>query len=352
MVIVFTGGGTAGHISLNIALIPHFLKKGYEVHYIGSKNGMEKELISNILDVTYHSISTGKLRRYFNLNNFIDPFRIIKGINESKNIMKRIKPDIVFSKGGFVSFPVVYAANKLKIKSILHESDITPGLANKLSLRYCDQIFTTFDSLKLKGKERYIGAIVREDIRLGNRNLGLKYSGLLGVKPILLVVGGSSGARSINDAVRLHLDKILDKFDIIHICGKNNIDNSIKKTGYVQFEYVKDELKDLFIVSDIVISRAGANAIFELLSIKKPMLIVPLPASQSRGDQILNAKYFEEKGYASVISDENLNTDEFIEKIISTYDNKSKFYKTMLESKEIGSLEEMVKIVDEEARKK
>ena len=347
--IVFIGGGTAGHISLNLALIPYFIKKGYEVHYIGSKNGMEKDLIKGMDNVYYHEISTGKLRRYFSLENFKDPFRIIKGIIQSKKLIKKIKPNIVFSKGGFVSFPVVVGAKMNGVPVVIHESDLSAGLANRLSFPFCKKIFLTFENNKFKDKGEYIGAIVRDGLNLGDKDKGKKFCGFLSDKPTLLVTGGSLGAKSINEAIWNNLDELLKKFNVIHICGKGSL-KDIKKEGYAQFEFVKDELKDLYAISDMAISRAGANFIFEFLSIKLPMLLIPLPLSQSRGDQIENAKYFKDRGYCEVLYDEDISKC-FLDKVFDTFEHISDIKKNMDNQKELGSIEDVVnKIIELEKK--
>lgn len=344
MKIIFTGGGTAGHISLNLALIPIFLNQGHEVHYIGSKTGMEKDLIKDFPNVTYHEISTGKLRRYFSKENFKDPFRVINGIIESNKIIKKIKPDIVFSKGGFVSFPVVVGAKINHIPTIIHESDLSAGLANKLSFPFCTKIFLTFKDEKNKfGKKgEYVGGIVRSELKNGNIEKGKKYCNINNSKPSILVMGGSSGANSINQAIWNNIDTLTEKFNIIHICGKGLINESIKKENYIQFEFVKKELADILALCDMVISRAGANSIFEFLSINLPMLLIPLPKSQSRGDQIENAKYFEKKGYCHVMMDEELDSNKFIDKIYETYSSIDKIKNNMKKQKELGNINEMV----------
>ena len=349
MKIIFTGGGTAGHISLNLALIPLFIEKGYEVHYIGSKNGMEKELIGELLNVKYHEIPTGKLRRYFSKENFKDFFNVFKGITEAKRIISDIKPNVVFSKGGFVSFPVVVGARINRVPVIIHESDLTAGLANKLSFPFCTKVFLTFKDEKNEfGKKgEYIGAIVRSELNLGSKQKAMKICGFTNSKPNILVMGGSSGANSINQAIWNNLDILLKDFNIIHICGKGGINNSVKRKNYVQFEFLKKELADIFALSDMAISRAGSNSIFEFLSIKLPMLLVPLTKNQSRGDQIENAKYFENKGYCKVIEDEKINSELFVEKIYQTYSNNVEIKGKMNQCEELGSIDELVsKIIE------
>lgn len=353
MKIIFTGGGTAGHISLNLALIPIFLNQGHEVHYIGSKIGMEKDLISDFSNVIYHEISTGKLRRYFSKENFKDPFRIIKGISESNKIIKNVKPDIIFSKGGFVSFPVVVGAKLNHVPTIIHESDLSAGLANRLSFPFCTKIFLTFQNEKNKFGEKgeYVGAIVRSELKNGNNKKGKRFCNINNSKSNILVMGGSLGANSINQAIWNNIDTLIRDFNIIHICGKGSINKSIKKENYVQFEFVKKELADIFAVSDMVISRAGANSIFEFLSVNLPMLLIPLPKSQSRGDQIENAKYFESKGYCHVMKDEELDSNIFIDKIYETYSSINEIKDKMRKQEELGNINEIVNRIINLSRK-
>lgn len=348
MTIVFTGGGTVGHVSVNLALIPYFISKGWDVHYIGNRNGLEYEMVKNIENLTFHSISTGKLRRYFDIKNFTDPFRTLKGIIQSRRIINEIKPNIVFSKGGFVSFPVVVAAKLQNVKVVLHESDLTPGLANKMALPFCDQILTTFKETEKyinANKLTYIGAIVRENILKGNKRRGLNICGFKNTKPILLIMGGSQGAQSINVAVRNNLQKLIHKFNVVHICGMGNVDNKYSIDGYKQYEFVKDELPDILSACDIVMSRAGSNAIFEFLQLKKPMLLIPLPKSKSRGDQIFNAEYFQSKGYCDIVYDEQLNSSKFVEKVFAVYDNLFEYQNNLNNQSEIGNINDIISII-------
>lgn len=349
MTIVFTGGGTVGHVSVNLALIPHFISSTWEVHYIGTKAGIERKMVEDISNISYHCISTGKFRRYFSFKNFTDPFRILKGIFQAIKILGKIKPDIIFSKGGFVSFPVVVAARLKKVKVILHESDLTPGLANKMSLPFCDAILTTFKDtekfIKNKDKLHFVGAIVRDELKSGDRDKGLRIFGIENDKPILLIMGGSSGAQSINLAVRNNLSKLLESFNIIHICGTSNVDNACVFDGYRQYEFVKEELRDILAASDMVVSRAGANAIFEFLQLRKPMLLIPLPSSQSRGDQYHNARYFKAKGYGEILYDDSLSSDEFVSKILEIYKDRNKYVENMEKQTEIGSTDDIISII-------
>ena len=329
--IVLTGGGTAGHVTPNIALLPHLKDAGFEISYIGSYDGIEKRLISDF-EVPYYGISTGKLRRYFDIKNFTDPFRVLKGFAEAKSTLKKIAPDVVFSKGGFVSVPVVRAAASLGIPCIIHESDMTPGLANKLCIpvasKVCCNFPETFELLP-KGKAVLTGSPIREELAMGSKEAGLNMCDFHNRKPVIMVIGGSLGAASVNMCVR----KALPKYQIVHICGKEKVDNLLLNTpGYKQFEYVKEELKDLFAMADIVISRAGANAICELLALKKPNLLIPLSAKASRGDQILNANSFKNQGFSMILDEDDMSEDTLIKAVDELFANRDIYRKAMEES--------------------
>lgn len=328
--IILTGGGTAGHVTPNLALLPKLRAEGYEIHYIGTANGIEKTLVGDLEGVTYHAISAGKLRRYFSLKNLTDPFRVIGGIFQARRIIRGIKPDVVFSKGGFVSVPVVIAAKGIA-PIVAHESDYTPGLANRITAKFADRICMTFeDTLKYVGKKGvHTGTPIRPELYGGSRRRGLDFTGFSGEKPILLAMGGSQGAQAINEALRAALPRLTRTFDIIHLCGKGKRDDSIKEPGYVQYEYISEELPDLFAAADIILSRAGANAIFEFLALAKPALLIPLPLSASRGDQILNAGYFARKGYAMTLDQSDLTPDTLFECIHDLYDRRLSFISAM-----------------------
>lgn len=316
--ILFTGGGTAGHVIVNLALIPYFHEQGWKIHYIGSKDGIERGLIADLPHVTYHAISTGKLRRYMSIENIKDPFKVIKGIADAWRIIGETKPNIIFSKGGFVSVPVVIAAKMRRVPTIIHESDLTPGLANKLAVPFVKKVFTTFpETVKhIKGdKGIHVGAVVRESLFQGTEQAGYELTGLSTNKQTMLIMGGSIGSQKINEVIRKHLPTLLKKYQIIHICGKGNVDTSIEEPGYVQYEYVHDELNDIFAITDFVISRAGSNAIFEFLALNIPMLLIPLSLNASRGDQIDNAKSFEEQGFARVLLEEDVTDESLLQSI-------------------------------------
>ena len=349
-VIVLTGGGTAGHVSVNEALIPVFIDKGYEIHYIGSHDGIENELIKNgHHEVVYHSIQSGKLRRYFSMKNFSDPFRVGAGVLQAYSILRKVKPEIIFSKGGFVSVPVVLAAKLAKIPVVVHESDVTPGLANKLALPFAKHIFTVFEqtlNYVADGKATCTGAVIRPEIFQGDRKEGLRIAGLTGEKPVFIVMGGSQGSAVLNNAVRKELATILDKYEVIHLCGKGNIDESLESTkGYTQFEYVTDGLPHLLAASDYAVSRAGSNAIFELLSITKPMLLIPLSAAQSRGDQLLNASLFKSLGIANVTQEEELVNFSIEELFTSLTKDGEKLISNMNKVSHTKSPEKMAELI-------
>ncbi|MCD5140782.1 MULTISPECIES: undecaprenyldiphospho-muramoylpentapeptide beta-N-acetylglucosaminyltransferase [Mammaliicoccus] len=317
--IAFTGGGTIGHVAVNLALIPEAQKRDIETIYIGSKNGIEKEMITDSAkDTKYIPISSGKLRRYLSFENLKDVFKVLKGVLDARKVLKKEKPDLVFSKGGFVSVPVIIAAKSLKIPSIVHESDVTPGLANKISMKFANKMYTTFEeTLKYVPKEKsdYIGAIIREDLRDGSKEEGYQLTGFYDQLPVLLIMGGSLGSKALNKAIRDNLDYLTKKYQIIHLTGKGHVDQNIKNANYVQYEFVSNELMHFYAITDTVISRAGANAIYEFATLKLPMLLIPLGLDQSRGDQIDNAKIFEKNGYAKVLQEKDVNQSNLISQL-------------------------------------
>ena len=352
--IVLTGGGTAGHVTPNIALLPELKKHGYDIHYIGSKNGIEKELISEF-DIPYYGISSGKLRRYFDIKNFTDPFRVLKGCQEASSILKKLKPDVVFSKGGFVTVPVVLGAKRHHIPAVIHESDMTPGLANKICLPHATKVCTNFPetvAMFPEGKAVLTGSPIRKELFTGNKLEGLKFCGFHITKPVILIIGGSLGSVVVNDAVRSILPELLEKYQIIHLCGKGKTDPSLDGTkGYVQFEYIKKELSDLMDAADLVISRAGANAICELLALKKPNILIPLSQAARRGDQILNAASFEKQGYSYVIKEEDLSGEALMKAIKTVYAKRDDYMEAMEHSPLNNPIEKIVSILDEIVQK-
>jgi UDP-N-acetylglucosamine--N-acetylmuramyl-(pentapeptide) pyrophosphoryl-undecaprenol N-acetylglucosamine transferase len=352
--IVLTGGGSAGHVTPNIALIPALKKEGFEIYYIGSYEGIEKKLIEDY-NIPYFGISTGKLRRYFDPKNFSDPFRVLKGLREARTLLKKINPDIVFSKGGYVSVPVVRAAGLLKIPYIVHESDMTPGLANKLSMTGAAKICCNFpETMRVLPADKAVltGTPIREELGMGSKQAGLELCGFTDDKPVLMVIGGSLGAQSVNETVRYALPRLLPHFNVVHICGNEKMDNlKLSVPGYKQFEYVKNELKDIFAMADIVVSRAGANSICELLALKKPNILIPLSTRSSRGDQMLNARSFEEQGFSMVIDNDDLDEDILLETIEELYRTKDKYVEAMSKSNLHSATNTIVKIINDEIKK-
>lgn len=353
--IAFTGGGTVGHVSVNLSLIPTALEQGDETFYIGSKNGIEREMVeSQLPNVKYHAISSGKLRRYLSFENVKDVFKVLKGILDARKVLKKEKPDILFSKGGFVSVPVVIAARSLKIPTIVHESDLTPGLANKIALKFAKKIYTTFEDTKQylpEGKADFVGATIREDLKSGNKDRGYQLTSFKANRKVLLVMGGSLGSKKLNSIIRENLKSLQKTYQIIHLTGKGLLDTSYNETeGYVQYEFVKDDLTDLLAITDTVISRAGSNAIYEFLTLKIPMLLIPLGLDQSRGDQIDNAKNFESKGFGRTIAEDTLTKDQLIDQLYDIEKNRQDIINQMKTYKESYTRQELYNKIIQDGR--
>jgi len=345
--IVLTGGGTAGHVMPNIALIPK-LETEFNIHYIGTYEGMEHWLVDPYIKAgNYHVIKAGKLRRYLSLENFKDPAKVLVGFYQSFKILKKLKPKMVFSKGGFVSVPVVFAAHLLRIPIVLHECDLTPGLANKLSMPRCTRICVSFEStLKHVNKKKsvFTGTPVRADLLDGNKDTGMKICNITNDKPILLVMCGSTGAVAINTVLDNILEKLCENFNVIHIRGKLNIREELNLIdGYKQFGFVGAELKHIYKMADFMLSRAGANAIFEILELKIPALLIPLPKTSSRGDQILNADHFESKGWSKVLPQEELTDEKLYSDLLSLFAEKSDYVYNMRKTGDDNATEKVLK---------
>ncbi len=351
--IILTGGGTAGHVTPNIALLPRLQAAGYDISYIGSTEGIEKKLIQ-AQNIPYYSISSGKLRRYFSLKNFTDPFRVLKGFSEASHLIKTLKPDIVFSKGGFVSVPVVLAARHHHVPVICHESDLTPGLANKLSMPGATKVCCNFpETLAYLPPKKAVltGCPIRRELTEGNRAAALSLTGFTTSKPVLMVMGGSLGAASVNQAVRAALPELLKDWQIIHLCGKGKLDQSLIHTkGYIQYEYIQKELPDLFALCDLVISRAGANAICELLALRKPALLIPLSAKASRGDQIQNAQSFERQGFSKVLEEEALTPTALVAAVKELSSHRKDYIQAMERCPQSDAIETILALITETAR--
>ena len=346
--IILTGGGTAGHVTPNIALLPRLKEEGFEILYVGSYDGIEKKLIQKE-GIPYRGISSGKLRRYFDLKNFTDPFRVLKGFAEAASIIKEFQPDVVFSKGGYVSVPVVRAAGMKHIPVVIHESDMTPGLANKLSYGAASKICCNFPetfSLLPEDKAVLTGSPIRAELLSGDREKARELTGFTPDKPVLLVIGGSLGSRAVNEAVRRDLPLLLEEFSVLHLCGKGNLDESLMGTkDYLQFEYVSEELKDYFALADIMVSRAGANSICEILALRKPNVLIPLSAKASRGDQILNAQSFEKQGYSLVLEEENMNDQSLMDAVHKVWSEKDSYISAMEQSHAGNGVENVMRVI-------
>ena len=351
--IILTGGGTAGHVTPNIALLPALKEAGYEVSYIGSYEGMERGLIE-AEGIPYYGISSGKLRRYHNIKNFSDPFRVIHGFFQACGLLKKLKPDVIFSKGGFVSVPVMLAARIRRVPAVLHESDMTPGLANRIAMKgaakVCCNFPETLDKLPA-GKAALTGTPIRQALFDGSKEAGLSFCGFDGSeKPVLMIMGGSQGSVFVNTAVREALPELLKEYRVIHLCGKGKLDETLTDRlaypDYVQYEYIDKELPDLLAAADIVISRAGANAICELLALGKPSILIPLALNASRGDQILNARSFEKQGYSYLLEEENVNKDSLIKAVSYVHDHISEYKDAMTKSPGSDSIKTIVDILN------
>lgn len=330
--ILLTGGGTAGHVTPNLALVPYLREAGFEIEYMGSYEGIEKSLVEEA-GLPYFGISSGKLRRYLDIKNLTDPARIIKGLHEARRYMKEHRPDVVFSKGGFVSVPVIAAASERRIPIVIHESDLSPGLANRLSIPRATRICYSFPETSRylsQNKAVHTGLPVRKELIAGSREEGLRLTGLSPEKPVLMIIGGSLGSAAINEAVRKELPELLRFFSIIHVCGKEKMQKDLERIpDYRQYEYVGEELPHFFAASDVVISRAGANVINELAALLKPSLLIPLGTNASRGDQLLNAESFRKRGFCEVLKEENIREGTLTKKVLEVYRNKETYIGNM-----------------------
>lgn len=348
--IVLTGGGTSGHVTPNLALLPELRKAGYRISYIGSRTGMEKHLLEKE-GIDYHSINTGKLRRYFDMKNFTDMFRVVDGFRQAFALLGRLKPDVVFSKGGFVSCPVVWASWLRRIPVVIHESDMTPGLTNKLSIPFAKKVCYTFpESEKHLPADKGVrtGMPIRETILKGIASEGRLICGFTGAKPVILVIGGSLGSEKINNAVRSISGSLLKDFQICHLCGKGNVKPELEGiSGYKQFEYVNEEQPHIFAMSDIAVSRAGATVLYELLALRKPNILIPLSKSASRGDQILNAQSFEKQGFSAVLPEEQLDGRRLEELIRKVFAGRKTYIGAMEERMSVSGVKAVMNVLEE-----
>ena len=348
--IILTGGGTAGHVTPNIALLPTLRELNYDIHYIGSYNGIERKLIEE-MDIPYYGIDSGKLRRYFDPKNFTDPFKVLHGYKQARKLIKHLKPDVIFSKGGFVTVPVVISAHRKHIPVIIHESDMTPGLANKLCIPSADKVCCNFPETMRhlpENKAVLTGSPIRQELLSGNKLNARNFCGFTANKPVLMIIGGSQGSAVVNDAMRGILPELLKTFQVIHLCGKGKLDSSLDHLeGYIQFEYVKKELADLFALTDVCVSRAGANAICEILALRKPNLLIPLSANASRGDQILNADSFENQGFSEVLTEDQLAPTILISRIMKLYNNRADYIAAMETSEQSDAISKIISLIED-----
>lgn len=348
--IVLTGGGTAGHVSPNIALVPSLEAEGWEIIYIGSKNGIEKKLVSEV-ELPYYGISSGKLRRYFAWENFVDPFKVIKGIFDAYLAIAKIRPQVVFSKGGFVTVPVILASWLHKVPIIIHESDFSSGLANRLSIPFANKVCVTFPETaknlaKYAKKVIHTGLPIRPEILDGNVNRGRELCRFTADLPVLFVVGGSTGSAKINQAIRAALDVITTEYQVVHACGKGNLEATLNgHPRYRQFEYLGKELADVLAIADLVVSRSGANAVFEFLALRKPNLLIPLSKLSSRGDQILNAQSFKARGYSAVLLEEDLTSESLLSAIADLDARRDEYVQNMQQSQDTGAIAQIVSLI-------
>lgn len=343
--IILTGGGTAGHIMPNLALLPKLEKYFDKIYYLGEKNGMEAQILKDYKNVEFVDIPATKLIRKLTLKNLTVPFKLLCSINKTKKIIKEINPSVIFCKGGFVSVPVAIAGKKNKVPVISHESDLTMGLANKIILHYCDVMCLSFESTSNNKKCVFTGSPIRNQVLNGQKENILKsFNGFNPNLKTVLFFGGSLGSKKINDTVLNSINSLTEKYNILHITGKNN-KTPIKATNYYQVEFTSS-IEDFFDLCDIVVCRGGANSLFELLALKKPMIIIPLSKAQSRGDQIENAQYFEDKKYAKIIMEEKINKENLICTLDSVLKNKEKFIKNMSNANALRSNDRIVEIIN------
>ncbi|NLV58230.1 MAG: undecaprenyldiphospho-muramoylpentapeptide beta-N-acetylglucosaminyltransferase [Clostridiales bacterium] len=353
--IVLTGGGTAGHVTPHVSLIPKLKANGYDIHYIGTQSGIERGMIATIPGVVYHAVQSGKLRRYFSIQNFTDPFRVIWGAFQSIRLMRKLRPDVCFSKGGFVSVPVVFGAWLCHVPAVCHESDLTPGLANRICARFARRVATTFPECAeaLGPKAVMTGTPLRPEIFTGSRASGLALAGFTGAKPVLLMTGGSLGAQSINQCLRKILPSLLPHMDVLHLCGKGNLDPSLENTpGYCQKEFLLAELPDALAAADIVLSRAGSNTLCELVALQKPMLLIPYPKGASRGDQIQNAWSYERQGLAQVLPQENMTPSSLQEALMHLLKTKDSLLAALREYPARDGTQAVLVLIEEVQKKR
>lgn len=348
--ILLTGGGSAGHVTPNLALAQALVARGYDVHYAGRSEGIEKDLVAPT-GLPYHGLSAGKLRRYLSLENLTDIARIAKGLIDACRIVRRWQPALVFSKGGFVSCPLVWAAWLHRIPVVVHESDFSPGLANKLSSPFARRICYAFPETGrhfAAAKRVHTGIPVRTSLLGGDAEQGRRICGFIDtVKPTLLIIGGSLGSRTINATVHAALPALLPHFNICHLVGPlHDTASAAAQPGYFVLPYAGEELAHLLALADLVLSRAGATTLFELLAARQPHLLVPLSRHASRGDQIQNAQCFERLGYSEVLPEEALTPETLCTALHATYTKREQFAKQMAEAPMTNATDRVVEAIE------
>ena len=346
--IILTGGGSAGHVTPNLAIIASLQESNLNAEYIGQSRGIEKQLITES-GITFHSIPAGKLRRYFDVQNITDIFRVALGFIFSAYLLSRIKPNAVFSKGGFVSCPVVWAAWVLRVPVIIHESDIIPGLANRLSQPFAKKVCFAFkETLQFlpTGKAVHTGLPIRQEIHKGKKEEGMRICKFTSHKPIVLILGGSLGSQELNRIIRDCLPELTKSFQVCHVCGHGNASH-LETTDYFQTEYAKKELPHFYAMADIIISRAGATTLFEILSLRKPNILIPLPLAASRGDQLLNAKSFFDSGYSTVIDQKEVTKESLLKELSLTYQNRDKYRAQMSQAHSTDATNNVINVLEE-----
>ncbi|MBR7141241.1 MAG: UDP-N-acetylglucosamine--N-acetylmuramyl-(pentapeptide) pyrophosphoryl-undecaprenol N-acetylglucosamine transferase [Clostridia bacterium] len=339
--IILTGGGTAGHVTPNLALVDELKKRFDEVHYIGSREGIERNLVEKRGDIFYHPVTTVKLIRSFSLKNFTIPYKLLKGISECKKLIKQINPSVIFSKGGFVGLPVCLGAGKVPV--ILHESDRTVGLANRLCMKNCAMRLCSFP---LDGGFTQVGAPLRRELYFGDKERARRQCGLRENLPFLLITGGSLGAKAINDAVESAKEKLTQKFNVVHISGTGEC---VRERRYFRTPYAEN-IADFMALCNFAVSRGGANTLFELIALNKPTIVIPLPKGNSRGDQIDNARYFEKKGCVKVLLQENLTTDSLLDSLEDLTHDENALIRNMSTQKNIDGRQKIIEILSKYAK--
>ncbi|MBF0699086.1 UDP-N-acetylglucosamine--N-acetylmuramyl-(pentapeptide) pyrophosphoryl-undecaprenol N-acetylglucosamine transferase [Streptococcus danieliae] len=351
--IVFTGGGTVGHVTLNLLLIPKFIANGWEVHYIGDRKGIEYEQLEKSgLPVHFHSIATGKLRRYFSWQNLWDVFKVAWGTLQSFFYLLKIHPQVLFSKGGFVSVPPVMAAKVLGIPVYIHESDLTMGLANKIAYKFSKRLFSTFQLEGDYSRVEHVGAISK--LEKGHHQLSNEMQEMAAelfdpAKQTLLFIGGSGGAKVFNDFVDQNRQALLERYNLINLTGDKKLEES--SPGLYRLAFARETYRDLMELADIVITRGGSNTLFELVALEKLHVIVPLGKEASRGDQLENAAYFEKKGYAPTIQEPDLTLDRLETTIGQLQEQAEAFQDAMAQSVDLISLDAFYQVLMREIEK-